>query len=219
MLTLLVKNYYGKCPMRHNTPSISTSTIYAVIAILIYAGSKAYPLPDWAVLAVRLASGALMVYSFVILVNWLLYEYTKRWRDLLVARVAPATAMSDALYGHDAKSREYIANQVYMDFEGIGEPLVIWRLRMPTGKHVDVGLIREFLQASKERGDGHLYPVRNHDDSRFDDFVNVEEQLKILVHEFNRRGWCDRAVGPNPARLRVPLDIIESSLFGQVIGL
>lgn len=193
-------------------PSLWQAAVWLLLASGCGAVAWRVPMADWLRVMLVLAAIVFGILGVFVLIDWVAFEFGARLRQINYAQMARATAMSRALSGHDEKSREYIANQVMLEFKGYGEPLVMWYWVLPNGFKVPVELLDEWLEASKERGDGFLFPVRNHEDTRFRGFVNVEESLQRMTFEFVRRGWAERAIGNQPARMRVSFDFVEEQL-------
>jgi hypothetical protein len=196
----------------HNRPELWQAAVCLLTASGLSAIAAKIEMPPVWRLFVAMAAGIFWFLGGLLLLDWIIYEGTRLIERFGIARVAAATAMSKALSGHGQKAQDYIAHQVMIQIDGIGGPLVVWSLTLPNGKKVPFDLVAEFVYASEEIGNNYLFPVRNHSDARFRDWINVEESLKDITSAFVSYGWADRAVGNQPAKLRVDYGLIRDSL-------
>ena len=184
------------------TPRMRSAVVWFIIAAFAAALARGDRLPEW----LRLFCAAVAVIAasagIVEAVNYLTYAYANRTRDIEEARNYAAVMLANALKGLTAQQTDIVARYGAVTAVGIiGQDEVNWLVRAPGGD-LPLGFVQDFLELSAKTSP-FLWPVRKHEELR--DWPNSEQLCTVITDLMLYRDWAERAGGPYPARLIVPL--------------
>jgi hypothetical protein len=188
----------------HNRPELWQAAVYLLMASGCGAIAWKVEMVDWLRLLLVFAAIIFAFLGLFLLIDWVSYETAKRGIEFARAKTEVVRIYSQALEGHTHSAQEKIAALLVIDQNDkvglhMGKVFVMRTLTLPTGRKIPVELVREYLRASAERGDGYGYPVREHGNARFKNFTDVEKSLRDLVWAFDEWGFMSAAKGVHAA--------------------
>lgn len=194
----------------HDEIRLSTVMAYWIITILLYAFSRAKPIPDPVKWILILSAIVFFVASIVISLDWLSYRAITRIKEANYARNLGSIQLACSLKGLDRTQTEMIRNQMLLEANGLdnvdGE--IIWTVRAPQGD-IQLALIDDYLSAS-EGTYPYLFPIHQHTEFRQAyGWEGAEQWLTILSRFFIWQGYAEQASGAKSAKLKVTMPWIR----------
>jgi len=145
----------------------------------------------------------------VMLVNWMVHEYSLRLRDVNKAKTEGTTTIAYALKGLTMQQTDIVARHDMVTIAGlVGSDGVQWVIKAPGGD-IPWRFMVDFLVKTQETNP-YLFPIRRHDEF---DWPNSEQLCTLATNLIKSCGWAERASGPYAARLTTSLAVVAGK-FG-----